>query len=507
MKNNNNDIVKYGVCADNSDPYGAGRIRVIFDTELVAMVANETNVRKVLNKIDVQAAKNGGPRTYIPWENSVSRDADPHVIEPFLPKHINVIPKVGESVKVIIYRTDTSSAQQEYIGPHTSTLDKLNFDDYTSGRRFTRDSHGYPSKENIRTDGYIMDINDLGINGRNNSDMILADRSIFLRSGHQNQQDKTKNGEHALMQLQTFLNKKRLKTTTSVTDQTSTAIIANVVEYKLDRTESQFTLDLNVYPTADRLNNKNYDSSVEYLENERDVILELSTSANTIDQLITFMYGLLNDLDENRINLNFDQVQTYQGVQYKLTDYRTEINGVIVNNSQTVNLGLYAFRPKPTQLFNDPEFDQFHSVVKPDIRPIHRIPKPVRITKESKTLENVDSTGEHIGIVGVDKMFMLSWLNDKALAGIVGKYGFSQETIHTYLQENTQPMVRGGILVDVLISIIDILLDHGHSKTGPSTINEDAKQKLANLRDELAVETNENLEGGPQILNPKLRLN
>lgn len=501
------NVIQYGICADNVDPYGSGRIRVIFDQDQIAGLADEANAQKLLNTMDRRESLNGGNRAYIPWENSRSRKPDPYVVEPFLPKHLNVIPKIGESVKIISYDTDLGSTQKEYVGPHVSTMDKLPFDDYTSGRRFTKESIGYPVKNNLRTDGYIMDHGDVGISGRDNSDMILPERSVIFRTGHQDQNNQTKAGEHSLLQLQTFLNKKRIVEGTKVVDLTPTVTINHIVEYDLTPETNSIVLNLYVYPTDLVLNNKNYDSTIPYLTNKNDIILELTATGKTVNDLIRFTIGLLNNLDNNVVNLNFEYPQIYQNVRYVLNDYRTSINGVVINGTQNVHLGIYAFRINPRASLTEPSVLSFTHNIPNDIRPVTRVPRSVRTTEVTKTLETADNTGENIGLMLSDKLFLLSWLNDRTLLDRIGKYGFSQEEIHNHIQSTTHPTVRGDILINVLVTIIDILLEHGHSKTGPNTISEDAKSRLQTLREELSTNVSENLDGGPRIINPKIRIN
>ena len=48
--------------------------------------------------------------------------------DPFLPKYLNIIPKVGEAVKIQHWRTDKTQTRREYIGPVVSQVQRLNND-------------------------------------------------------------------------------------------------------------------------------------------------------------------------------------------------------------------------------------------------------------------------------------------------------------------------------------------------------------------------------------------
>ena len=81
----NNQNIVFGTVIDNKDPENAGRIRVLLDSFKY----------KVEN--------------FIPWQKGRTVDntvTDPYICNPFLPKLINVVPKVGELVKVIFYTPD-----------------------------------------------------------------------------------------------------------------------------------------------------------------------------------------------------------------------------------------------------------------------------------------------------------------------------------------------------------------------------------------------------------------
>ena len=68
-------IIDIGICIDNKDPRGFGRIRARNSEELDSTRANA-----------------------VPWDTRWSKD-DPFVYSPFLPSHINIVPKVQQAVK------------------------------------------------------------------------------------------------------------------------------------------------------------------------------------------------------------------------------------------------------------------------------------------------------------------------------------------------------------------------------------------------------------------------
>ncbi len=118
-------------------------------------------------------------------------DSEIPIALPLLPKYINVFPKVGERVSILIPNVEfgnqsSNSSTRFWIGPWISQPQKLNGEDYinsfsdrpdgyiklSSGLEVTPNADGiYPNKEYI------------AIQGRNNSDLIFKDKEVLLRSG------------------------------------------------------------------------------------------------------------------------------------------------------------------------------------------------------------------------------------------------------------------------------------------------------------------------------------
>ena len=80
-------IIDLGVCIDNNDPKGLGRIRCIGYDDYVS---GKENYKK-----------------YTPYDEN-----DPFVALPFLPNNINFIPEVNQTVKVLRYNTEKTTVNQ-----------------------------------------------------------------------------------------------------------------------------------------------------------------------------------------------------------------------------------------------------------------------------------------------------------------------------------------------------------------------------------------------------------
>ena len=105
---------------------------------------------------------------------------------PLTPKHINMVPKVGELVVVMAQSSEERFNDRFYVGPIISTLTKLDKDigitslsNHSDG---ITDSTEEISKVPLAR-GIYENPQNLVIEGRNNTDIIQRDEEILLRSG------------------------------------------------------------------------------------------------------------------------------------------------------------------------------------------------------------------------------------------------------------------------------------------------------------------------------------
>ena len=92
-------LIFKGVVKDNKDPKSLGRIRI---DPVEWIVSDEVYVTEYSGKYSEQKDR---------W-NAVS---DPFMFVPLLPNHINMVPKVGESVNILYTDTDSKFIDGFYI--------------------------------------------------------------------------------------------------------------------------------------------------------------------------------------------------------------------------------------------------------------------------------------------------------------------------------------------------------------------------------------------------------
>ena len=185
-----NKFITLATCVNNSDPKRAGRIRAIPSEGENVTISKCDDPIQCIKTYDELAAKgeliiNGSKLEYIPWGVN-----DPYTFPSFLPLPINVIPKVGEGVKLISWETE-KNLNQEYIGPLISQPGAVEWESYHSGKENTAvginnavlmpyavpigDSKINPKNLPLpQSKGSFINPDDVGIYGRNNTDIILG---------------------------------------------------------------------------------------------------------------------------------------------------------------------------------------------------------------------------------------------------------------------------------------------------------------------------------------------
>jgi hypothetical protein len=236
-------IIDIGFCVNNIDPKGIGRIRYrpysLFVSEITMGI------------------------DYKDWD-----EQDPFIAIPFLPAHINIIPQIQQSVKIIKYDTDKDTQNIEYIaGPYTSPHNLQN-QTFTAQHKNTtyggvivkelKDVRNPSGKFNSPvTQGTTVKEKDVGFRGNYGSDVIFTENGLQLRGGMLLAKE-GKNKESILdypqmaKKMGRFSLKKFSTTkqpTTQVTESSTITVgkIKYIIEYEIDDLTTPTQLSLYVY--------------------------------------------------------------------------------------------------------------------------------------------------------------------------------------------------------------------------------------------------------------------
>jgi hypothetical protein len=106
---------------------------------------------------------------------------------PFLPRHINFVPKVGEVVMVMVMGEDEKFGDRWYTGPVISSDDKLN-KDTIDGTAMSNLANGITQSSseisfNPLANGVYENPQNVVIEGRDNTDLIQRSGEVLIRAG------------------------------------------------------------------------------------------------------------------------------------------------------------------------------------------------------------------------------------------------------------------------------------------------------------------------------------
>ena len=181
-----------------SDPFkkihsGDKLTRTIFYAEVVSIEdpTEGGRIKVRIEKFDCELNNNNLPWAY-----------------PLLPKFFHVYPKVGELVRVFIEDIKYPERGRFWMGSIISQPQKIEFDSlYTAGSTTDMALTNPEKAPNTFPDarGVFPEINDIALVGRNNTDVILKDNQLMIRTGKHKKDDILKlNTKNPATILQTF---------------------------------------------------------------------------------------------------------------------------------------------------------------------------------------------------------------------------------------------------------------------------------------------------------------
>ena len=492
-------IIDIGICVNNIDPKGIGRIRYkpygLFTSEIAHGIKYEE------------------------WDSN-----DPFLVLPFLPAHINIIPQIQQSVKIIKYDTDKDTQNLEYVaGPFTSPHDLQNqtfasqHKSTTYGGVIVKDMKDIRSKEGKLnspvTEGSIIKSKDTGLRGNYGSDVIFTENGLQLRGGML--VDKNTGNKKTLLDFPQMskkmgrLNLKKFSRTMEYIDKEYSQydpVVSNlkyVIEYEIDSISSPTELRLFVYKVLDiygtQFNTNTFTEHTEFSTTDGQKVKLINTGNTLTEATVTIsitdnkMSSAGSELREILSMINVENLKVIEPSypegdihpfyfrpttffkQLKPSNDNEQSNKLnFINNIQignTYGFGLYFSR-------------------------LSALPPVNLVVKKDKVLEEKKESGEQsFASLSADKVFITSTspnvgTNVKTINfNDLNEYELTQEDYAQKIEPNTYGMVRGENLFNFLVAIKDLLDTHIHNineplvKTDPRWIKLDVLMKT--LRDDL----------------------
>lgn len=211
-----------------------------------------------------------------PYDNHLTDEELPYCY-PLLPKHFHINPKEGELVMVITSRMSVPLDTRWFIGPMISQQYCLNYDPYYSAKSLI-DGGKYvtplPRPElNPENTGSYPDREDIAIQGRKNTDLILKENEVRLRCGFK----KENSGYYFDAKNSLIFNKEDL------------SYIQMKYKKLTDHNGKPFSSSINV--VADRINLLSHDSKTAFKLNDQNYLISDEELVRILEKAHPLPYG------------------------------------------------------------------------------------------------------------------------------------------------------------------------------------------------------------------------
>lgn len=486
-------IIDLGICIDNNDPKGIGRIRCI---DYDDYVAGKENYKK-----------------YTPYDEN-----DPFVALPFLPNNINFIPEVNQTVKVLRYNTEKTTVNQEYIaGPFTTRYD---FTLQTFSQQISPTSFGVgvKKKKDIFKNGALppdcsntlAKNTDYSVSGKYGSDVLLTEGGLVLRGGKLLSKQSASTSERerlsdfplnskkvAKLQLKKFPEKRVSKIDIVKKTTYENADLKYIIEYSVDDINSPQIVDFFVYKIQEGTYGDLFKTNTftEFTDTSSLPVVLLNSDNTTTTPTLSVDMSTMVDFSgytvDGKITLICSEIRTKL---LKIKEdgfvglFSADVNKKF-SNPEELTL-IYPFFFRPTQSFrtyqttNVTELERKNSILA-NIRLAKGVIqsglvwsasqfKAPSFTKEEqieKLIKDSSSREQTFGSVVADKLYLLStdtnFTNKTIDFEKLDGYEYTQENYLNIIDPNTYAIVRGEILLEFLRSMFNVLLTHTHNINKP----------------------------------------
>lgn len=499
-------VIEIGICVNNIDPKGIGRIR--YRPYGMFVSERQTTVK------------------YEEWD-----EKDPFIALPFLPLHVNVIPQIQQSVKLIKYDSDKITQNVEYVsGPYTSPHDLQSQTfmsqhmDTTFGGVFIKNIKDIRNKDGTfngpSTKGTVINERDIGFRGNYGSDIIFTENGIQLRGGmllSKQGANKRNRLEYPQMakKMGRFSLKKFEKTVQSVTETIDSSKVAvsklkYIIEYEISGLTTPTELKLYAYKIVGGYGtqfNTDIFGENSVLDTTNTAVVKLINTGNTISDAT--------------------YTKTIDGtIQSGYIELRELLNLIDLKNLQELDISypnedIHPFYFRPTSTFRLTKGsgstevtnkETFLSKVELRRKTVAGLifsresanPPMISNKKTITTAKEIKGSGEQsFSNLSADKVYITS-TNPNVGANVksinfneLDEYELTQEDYVNRIEPNTYAMVRGENLYNIIMAIKNLLDSHVHNINEPMVQTDENWKKLNAL-----IETMRN-----DILNDSLRIN
>ena len=509
-------IIDIAVCVNNIDPKGIGRVRY-------------RPYGLYLSEIE-------GGIQYEEWDEN-----DPLIALPFLPAHINIIPKEKSSIKLIKYDTDKDTQNVEYVtGPFSSPHD-YGSESFTSQNKYT--TYGgviVTDRKDVRTktgkpispltEGSLTKLDDISINGNYGSEVILTENGVQIRGGSLINKEAGNNSKFkqslsdypqvakkmGKLSLKKFPHTMQLVNETEIISKQVVSKMKYIVEFDVDSFTSPTKIDLFVYRVMDEYgskfstNNFNQNTIIDRTDGK---IVKLINTDNSLTTP-TVSKPITGTTNTEKIK------SVYVNLRILLQSIDMKGLGSLDPEYESVYCHPFYYRPTPTFLTTIPSSPQGITnkttiVEKLQVRnrkgdnglvySMKSLQAPfIDEKKKVLKLKHLKDAGEQsFASMSSDKMYLLSTspnvgTNVESINfNELSEYELTQEDYIKLIDPKTYATVRGENLYNILVAFKNLIDSHVHNINKPLEKGDPNWSKLDELMSTLRND----------LLNDSIRIN
>jgi len=486
---------------DNEDPYLLGRIR--------AFPISDEDVQKVLEET--------GSIIYDPSTRDIFdiykfTNDDPFVFQSLLPPYLNLIPKIDELVWVIYSSTDSRNTRKEqwYTTATKSNPFNISFDNYEDSKVNTaqglnikpptqyksssvdevRENEDYSKKYSKPIKGIFAEPGHNAIYGQGSTDIILKQSEVLLRAGKV--VDMTPNLENPANDKRAFFQMSyynKMSTLGEPESYSSSKVnedpIKKLIEYHITTIDvspdiDSFTGQIYIYdiPPSANLKNNTFTSETPIPPGVQQPFWSYQFNAQPMSSVVNIINSVINGLNEGKIEIS--------GTTTLSASTKTFDEGII-----------FPFYYRPDSFLREilsktPSYSSGDSAAYIKLYNASRLVSQIRFVRAfedfngeglvsrknkfgiSKTkIKKVDSKRtiifekNSVSLIGSNKILLLSHESTIPSLSKVNLdsstiYGLTQDQIYENLLPNTNSLVRGEKLKEMLSLIVRFLTTHAH---------------------------------------------
>lgn len=492
---------------DNEDPYLLGRVR--------AFPISDEDVQKVLEEAGLSNVM--GPSVYDPATRDISdiykfTDNDPFVFQSLLPPYFNVIPKNDELVWVTYANPSDRDTRKEqwYLTATKSSPFNIGFDYYEDAKVNTAqgfnikpptqyksssvnqipENEDYTKEYSKPIKGIFAEPGHNAIYGQGSTDIILKQSEVLLRAGKV--VNMTPNLENPANEKRAFFQMSYYNKTSSLgepesyaSSKTNEEPLKKLIEYHITTIDvspdvDSFTGQIFIYdiPPSANLKNNEFTSSTPIPPGIQQPFWSYQFNAQPMSSVVNIINSVINGLNNGKIEIS--------GTTTLSASTKTFDEGII-----------FPFYYRPDSFLREilsttPSFSSGDSASYIKLYNASRLVSQIRFVRAfddfngeglvsrknkfgiSKTkIKKVDSKRTIVfeknsaAVLGSSKILLLS--HDSTIPSLSKVnldsntiYGLTQDQIYENLLPNTNSMVRGEKLKEMLSLIVRFLTTHAH---------------------------------------------